>query len=195
MIRSYALILATLMATLTLSAASAQHDHRSHERENPASRAEAPSGSESVRAREMGQSAFAAISEVVAILESDPSTDWGRVDLLALREHLVDMERLTIETVVLQRPVDQGVEIIVGGPAAAVDAARRMVPPHVAMVARGRGWKVDVEDRGADLRILWTTNDEEEVERLRALGFFGLMAEGGHHQHHHLMIAAGRSPH
>lgn len=146
-------------------------------------------------AKEFGQGAFAAISEIVAILEADPETDWDRVDLGALRAHLVDMERLTVDSVVSQHPVDGGLEILVSGPAPAVDAARRMVPAHAAMVAAGRGWKVDLEDRGETLRILWTTADPTELAKLRGLGFFGLMAEGGHHQHHHLLIATGRDPH
>src|SRR5438046_3161300 len=41
--------------------------------------------------REPGQSAFAAIQEIVALLEADPGTDWTKVDIEALRRHLVDM--------------------------------------------------------------------------------------------------------
>lgn len=147
------------------------------------------------QAEELGQGAFAAISEIVAILEASPETDWSRVDIAALRAHLVDMERLTVDAVVSERPVVGGLEIVVAGPASAVDAARRMVPAHAAMVAESRGWKIDLEDRGETLRILWTTAAPEELAKLKGLGFFGLMAEGGHHQHHHLMIATGRNPH
>ena len=39
---------------------------------------------------EPGQGAFAAMQEIVAILEADPTTDWSKVDLPALRQHLAD---------------------------------------------------------------------------------------------------------
>ncbi len=37
-----------------------------------------------------GQDAFGAIQEIVRVLESDPKTDWSKVDLEALRQHLGD---------------------------------------------------------------------------------------------------------
>jgi len=169
----------------------AQHDHH---RRPPAAPHE-PAAAGGSRPLEMGQAAFAAISEIVASLEADPGTDWARVDVGALRAHLVDMERLTVDAEVRERPVERGLEIVVGGSAAAVEAARRMVPAHAAMVAGARGWAVETEDRGTDLRVLWTTGDPAEVPKLRALGFFGLMATGDHHPHHHRMIATGRNPH
>jgi hypothetical protein len=44
-----------------------------------------------------GQDAFGAIQEVVRILESDPKTDWSKVDLEALRQHLIDMNEVTLK--------------------------------------------------------------------------------------------------
>ncbi len=35
--------------------------------------------------KEAGQSAFAAIHEIVVMLEGDPKTDWSKVDIDALR--------------------------------------------------------------------------------------------------------------
>src|SRR5437016_4569299 len=43
-----------------------------------------------------GQEAFGAILEVVQILEADPTTDWSRVNIAALREHLIDMSEVTL---------------------------------------------------------------------------------------------------
>src|SRR5947209_3755409 len=37
-----------------------------------------------------GQDAFGTIQEIVGILEADPNTDWSKVNISALREHLVD---------------------------------------------------------------------------------------------------------
>lgn len=50
--------------------------------------------------RETGQSAFAAIQEIVAMLEADPKTDWSKVDIEALRQHLIDMNNVTLGAVV-----------------------------------------------------------------------------------------------
>ena len=43
-----------------------------------------------------GQDAFGAIQEIVQILDADPKTDWSKVDLEALRQHLIDMNEVTL---------------------------------------------------------------------------------------------------
>ena len=43
-----------------------------------------------------GQDAFGAMQEIVRMLEADPKTDWSKVNLAALREHLVDMNAVTL---------------------------------------------------------------------------------------------------
>ena len=50
--------------------------------------------------QETGQSAFAAIQEIVAMLEADPATDWSKVDIEALRQHLIDMNNVTLAATV-----------------------------------------------------------------------------------------------
>jgi hypothetical protein len=142
-----------------------------------------------------GQAAFAAIAEVVAILEADPETDWSRVDIGALRDHLMDMDKVVVGTRVAARAVSGGVEMTVSGAPDVIDAARRMVGAHAAMVGAERGWQVEVQDRAPDVVVTWTTPRAEEVARLRALGFYGFLVDGSHHQRHHLMIAKGTNPH
>jgi hypothetical protein len=44
-----------------------------------------------------GQEAFGTIQEIVQILEADPKTDWSKVDLEALRQHLIDMNEVTLK--------------------------------------------------------------------------------------------------
>lgn len=41
-----------------------------------------------------GQNAFGAIQEIVRMLEADPNTDWRKVDLEVLRQHLIDMNKV-----------------------------------------------------------------------------------------------------
>src|SRR5262249_59069954 len=50
-----------------------------------------------------GQAAFSTIGEVVAILKADSSTDWSKVDLDALREHLIDMDDVVMHASVAKR--------------------------------------------------------------------------------------------
>lgn len=47
---------------------------------------------------EAGQSAFAAIQEIVMLREADRKTDWSRVDIEGLRQHLIDMQNVTLGT-------------------------------------------------------------------------------------------------
>src|SRR4051794_21173706 len=46
-----------------------------------------------------GQEAFGTIQEIVRNLEADPKTDWSRVNIAALREHLIDMHEVTLRAV------------------------------------------------------------------------------------------------
>ena len=71
---------------------------------------------------EAGQSAFAAIQEIVSILEADPTTDWSRVDIDALRQHLVDMNAVTLEAKVASAPVEGGEQFDVTGDGAVSDS-------------------------------------------------------------------------
>ena len=48
---------------------------------------------------EVGQSAFAAMAEIVEMLRQNPDTDWASVDIPALQRHLVDMELLATQSV------------------------------------------------------------------------------------------------
>jgi hypothetical protein len=43
-----------------------------------------------------GEDAFGAIQEIVRILDADPNTDWSKVDLEVLRQHLIDMNEVTL---------------------------------------------------------------------------------------------------
>src|SRR6266436_2993724 len=78
-----------------------------------------------------GQDAFGTIQEVVQILEADPTTDWLKVNIAALREHLIDMNEVTLRAIASERALDNGIEIAVTGEGRALEAIKRMVPAHV----------------------------------------------------------------
>lgn len=144
---------------------------------------------------EVGQSAFAAISEIVEILQNDPETDWTKVNISALQNHLVDMDLVTTRTKVTLETNDMVVAITVLGQGETVKAIQRMATAHAPMLAAETGWKIDVDQTtsGAILRI--AVSSEKEMARAIGLGFYGVMTIGAHHQSHHLQIARGDNPH
>jgi hypothetical protein len=140
-----------------------------------------------------GQEAFGTIQEIVQILEADPTTDWSKVNIAALREHLIDMNEVTLHAIASERALDNGIEIAVTGEGRTLEAIKRMVPAHVGELAK-MGWNAKMEDLPNGVKLSVTTNDPKQVIKLKALGFMGIMVQGGHHQPHHLMMAKGEFP-
>ena len=138
-----------------------------------------------------GQDAFGAIQEIVRILEADPATDWGKVDLAGLREHLIDMNEVTLKAVAVARPVDNGLQVDVTGSGRTLDAIRRMVPAQGRELSQLRDWHAATETIVDGVRLTVTSSDPKEVVHIRGLGFIGLLASGSHHQPHHLAMARG----
>ena len=142
-----------------------------------------------------GQDAFAAIQEIVAILEGDPATDWSRVDISALRSHLVDMNRLVMDTDVRENAIDGGLEMVVTGRGRTLRAIRAMVPAHAPMIDGLNGWTATAEVTAKGAKLTVTAANAKEVAHIRGLGFYGLMVSGSHHQAHHLGLARGENAH
>lgn len=144
---------------------------------------------------ESGQGAFAALSEIVDVLEADPGTDWDRVDLAGLRAHLVDMDRMISDTIVKETNLPDGLSAMATGNADTVATLQRMVPAHAAQLAQDDRWSVEAieMENGVELRV--TSDDPAMVARIRGLGFFGLMASQDHHREHHMMMARGEDAH
>ena len=144
---------------------------------------------------EPGQGAFAALSEVVAVLEADPATDWSRVDLDGLRAHLVDMDLLATRATVRTERLPDGVRAIATGDAETARALGRMVPAHAGQLAMDGSWTAQGEATADGAVLTVRSDDAATVARIHGLGFFGLMASQDHHREHHLAIARGGSPH
>lgn len=142
-----------------------------------------------------GQDAFGAIGEIVAILEADPASDWSKIDIEALRRHLIDMNEVTLSAEAAAKPIDGGVEIRVTGAGRTLGAIRRMVPMHVAEIDGLNGWSAKTSPLPDGVLLTVTSSDPKEVQHLRALGFAGIMVSGAHHQAHHLAIARGEPMH
>ena len=142
-----------------------------------------------------GQDAFGAVQEIVRILEADPKTDWSKIDLDALRQHLIDMNELTLRADAVAKPVDGGVEIAVTGSGRTLVAIQHMLPAWAGTMNGYKGWATRAAALPDGMLLTVTAVDPKEVPHIRGLGFIGLLASGAHHQPHHLAIAKGEFLH
>jgi hypothetical protein len=141
-----------------------------------------------------GQAAFATIAEVVAILKADSTTDWSKVNIEALRRHLIDMDDVVMHAALAKRDVPGGMEATVTGTGNTVAAIRRMLAMHSMALNEGADYRAATAEVPNGIRFTVTAKDRADVRqvaRIRGLGFAGLLTEGDHHARHHLAIARG----
>ena len=143
---------------------------------------------------EGGQSAFAAIAQIVVVLSADPTTYWSKVNIEALRQHLIDMDNVTLHAVVAATPTQTGASFTVTSTDPAVQASiRRMVTAHAATMNGANGWTLaGTEAEGG--AVLDVSGTEADAAKINGRGFIGVLTLGMHHQAHHLMIAKGLNP-
>lgn len=151
---------------------------------------------------EPGQGAFAAIEEIVLTLAADPNTDWSTVDIAGLREHLRDMDLVFIHAEVEVEGVENGQRYIISGEGRVLQAIRNMAIAHAGVMDGVDGWHYSTETPAGlsasaipNSVAMIITVPPQDLPKLKALGFFGVMADGMHHQDHHWMMATGADPH
>jgi hypothetical protein len=145
-----------------------------------------------------GQAAFGAISEIVRLLKADPRTDWSRVNIEAVRQHLIDMDDVILHSAVTQSPVAGGIVMEVSGAGRTIGAIRRMAMNHARSLDGSSEYKASASETATGVRITITSKDPSNagaVARIRGLGFAGLMTEGDHHAAHHIALARGEPVH
>ena len=153
----------------------------------------APAGNQ--HPRQGGQDAFAAIQEIVLLLEGDNNTDWSRVDLEALRQHLIDMNEVALRAKANPRRLPNGLEVVVTGEGRTLAAIHAMLLPHSEMLNGYHSWAASAVKINTGVRLTVTSSDPREVAHIQGLGFIGLMVSGAHHQAHHLALAKGENVH
>jgi len=171
---------------LAQSPPAAPTDHQAHGHHPAASAPGAPTLP--------GQDAFGAIAEVVRRLEADPGTDWSRVDLERLRQHLIDMSEVVLRSDVRSSVIPGGLVMDITGAARTARAIRAMVRPHAVELDRMPEWAATTQPIAGGVRLTVTARRAEDVRtvaRIRGLGFVGLLVQGGHHGPHHLARAKG----
>jgi hypothetical protein len=145
--------------------------------------------------REPGQSAYAALGEAVRIMIADPQTDWAHADVNALRNHLVDMDNVTLRAAVATTPLANGASFRVMGDGPVVGSIQRMTRSHFAETDFGKGWKMTVQPNATGANVTVVSPNPADATEINGLGFFGILTMGAHHQPHHLMMARGMMRH
>jgi hypothetical protein len=188
---------AAITASVLVSAALAPHTVLA---QSPPPRGSTPHHQHTAALRALpaqpGQDAFGAIAEVVGMLDADPKTDWSKVDLERVRQHLIDMNEVVLRAEVKQTALPSGLVMEVTGTGRTEGAIRAMLVPHAAELDRLAAYTAKTEPILGGVRLTVTAKnsaDARAVLRLRGLGFIGLLTEGGHHGPHHLAMAKGEA--
>ena len=145
-----------------------------------------------------GQDAFAAISAVVAILEADSTTDWSKVNIEALRRHLIAMNDVTLGARVVQTSIAGGARMDVTGDGRVTESIREMLRAHAPQLETLNIYRANVEQIAGGARLTVTAadpSDAKTVAKIRGLGMAGLLTQGAHHAEHHVGIARGSMSH
>ncbi|WP_339868628.1 hypothetical protein [Pseudohongiella nitratireducens] len=141
-----------------------------------------------------GQSQFAAIQEIVQMLEQDPETDWSQVNIDALRDHLIIMDLVMTEAEVMSTSFEDGVAHHITGEGDVIAAIQTMVVNHAQQMKTVEPtWRVQAHEMNSGVHLEIRSDDAAQVARIRGLGFAGFMVQGDHHLPHHLMMATGQS--
>ncbi len=191
------LMITTFLATPLAAQQAMDHSTMTHDTQTIPSNA-APTGSiagmDMNIMTEPGQGAFATIEEIVAALVADPTTDWSVVNIDGLREHLLDMDLVFTKAAVTVSKAENGLTFALTGAGRTALAIQNMVPTHADVMQGVDGWgySTTLLENGASLTI---TVPDGDLAKLAGLGIFGVMAQGGHHQAHHWMMASGSNPH
>ncbi|WP_180901599.1 hypothetical protein [Martelella soudanensis] len=189
------LVLAAVLATVP-AAATAQKTEMIHQPEMAHGPQEESVGAEiATMPTEPGQGAFAAIQEIAGMLAADETTDWSKVDLEALRQHLIDMDNVTLRARVTSAPADGGMIFRISGDGEVRDSIVRMVTAHTATMNGVGGFTYEAEESTNGATLIARAENPADVEKLSGLGFIGVMTLGAHHQEHHIAIARGGGPH
>lgn len=142
-----------------------------------------------------GQAAFEAIREIVGILQSDPSTNWREVDIDRLRDHLVDMDAVLLRARVTNIPLKNGMRFLIEGDGPVGDSIKTIAMAHARMADGADGLTVTAAETPSGAAMTIVADDPSAIERVKALGFFGLLTADDHHHQHHLLMAKGSMSH
>ena len=173
----------------------AQHTHDPGMVHTPGMMMPSNSATPAATPTQPGQDAYAAIAEVVRLLEADSTTDWSHVNLEALRRHLIDMNLVTLRAASRAQPLADGLQMDVTGDAETAAAIRRMLSEHAPMLDAMPDYTASVSEIPGGMRLTVRAErpgDARTIAKIQGLGFIGLLTVGAHHAPHHLALALGQ---
>jgi hypothetical protein len=147
-------------------------------------------------AMQPGQGAFGAMAEVVRTLKADPATDWSKVNMEALRQHLIDMDEVVLRASVKATQVPGGLSMDVTGKGRTAKSIRAMVIPHSAELDGMPTWSAKAEPIAGGVKLTVVARDPGDaktVARSAASPSRAFSSRSGHHGPHHLAMA-GETP-
>jgi hypothetical protein len=140
------------------------------------------------------QAAFATIQAIVHRLKADSTTNWSKVNLEGVRQHLIDMDNVFMRSAVKQSNVPGGMSLDITGTGDVAGAIKRMVGMHATALSEEGNYVAKSSELPNGMRLIVTAkkpSDAKTVAMIRGLGFAGILTEGDHHTMHHMMMAKG----
>jgi hypothetical protein len=104
------------------------------------------------------------------------------------------MEEVTLHADVKKVPLDKGLRISVTGSDRTLQAIQRMIPAHVQDINGLYSWSVQAKALPDGEEMTVTGDTPADAQKIRGLGFMGIMVLGTH-QMHHLAIAKAEMMH
>jgi hypothetical protein len=110
----------------------------------------------------------------------------------------MDMDDVVMRSEVTSRATTGGMILEVTGAGRVAAAIGRMLPAHATELDGMDRYVATTAPIANGIRLTVTaavSGDTTTEARIKALGLAGLLAEGAHHQPHHLMMARGAGHH
>jgi len=117
---------------------------------------------------ESGTDPFATLQEVIAELEINPDTNWEKVNIEALRLHLIEMQDMTINVDVKQQYINNGFQAVVTPTTnRAIKSLARVLSGHPAQMKAETGWDMQVSNNDDVFTLTVVSKKAHEVAKIR----------------------------
>lgn len=120
---------------------------------------------------QIGQASFAAISEVIEILENNPHTNWKTANIDALRSHLNDMNLVMTKAAATTNRYQDHVTFEITGQADVIPSVQQMTMAHAQVLTHETEWTVIAKPNANGAILTLKSNDTVAIEKIAAMGF------------------------
>lgn len=139
---------------------------------------------------------FATIQKSIRELEANPETKWNKISIERLRLHLIKMQDMTLNVNVEEVNIENGFKaLIMPTSKRAMNSIDSVFKSHPNALRAETGWIMTVKESVLGFEISVTTTNPAEIDKIRALGYLGIMTYGDHHQKHHEALVREEDSH